>query len=463
MDIKLFYDRGTIVLETNTPLSVPYFFKFDERIGKFRALAIYYPQALRYFSSKGYKVVDKVLDLVRGSLYSRLKLRLRNYQKEALNRWLERGSRGVVVLPTGAGKTIVALAAIEYYKCPTLIIVPTLDLMDQWEVKIREYFRTTIGRYGGGRHDIGFITISTYDSAYINAEILGNKFKLLVFDEVHHLPSSGYRQIAELSAAPYRLGLTATPEREDGLHEDLPYLTGTVVYRRFTKDLSGKYLADFDIVTIRVRLTKEERKKYRELVDSYNRCFEKYGIKLKTIRDFEKLVMKSAINRELREALLAWHEARRIAFNARGKIEVLRELLRKHRGDKIIIFTEDNEMVRRISEEFLVPEITHKTDSEERKLILRGFKNGDFKVIVTSRVLEEGVDVPDANVAIVLSGTGSRRQYIQRLGRVLRPKRGKAILYELVTSGTKEIKISKRRKRELGEDSVTDKPANSKN
>ena len=463
MDIKLTYDRGTIVLKSTTPISVPYFFKFDDRIEAFRALAVYYPQILKYFLNRGYRVVDKVFDLVKGEISTLLELKLRNYQREALDRWLKRGSRGIIVLPTGAGKTIVALAAINYYKSPTLIVVPTIDLMDQWEMKIREYFKTSIGRYGGGKRSLGFITISTYDSAYINAEILGNKFKLLIFDEVHHLPSSGYRQIAELNAAPYRLGLTATPEREDGLHEDFPYLVGPIVYRRFVKELSGSYLADFDIVTIKIRLSKEERIKYRELVSSYRKCLSKYGIRLRTIKDFEKLIMKSSLNRELREALLAWHEARRIVFNAEGKIEALRELLRKHRGDKIIIFTEDNEMVRRISEEFLVPEITHKTSSEERKLVLRGFRRGDIRVIATSRVLEEGIDVPDANVAIVLSGTGSRRQYIQRLGRILRPKRGKAILYELVTSGTREIRVSQRRRRGLGESNATNKSTNSEN
>jgi len=152
----------------------------------------------------------------------------------------------------------------------------------------------------------------------LNAEFLGNKFMLLIFDEVHHLPSPGYRQIAELNAAPYRLGLTATPEREDNLHLDLGYLVGPVVYRRSPRELAGRYLADFDIVKVRVKLSDEEREKYFELVDKYKRYLSSRGIKIRSIRDFEKLIMRSGLDKEAREALLAWLEARRIAFNAAG-------------------------------------------------------------------------------------------------------------------------------------------------
>ena len=447
--VELSYDRGTIVLRPPS-VPVPPFFKFDHRVDAFRALAVHYPEALRYLRGRGYEVVDRVLDPVRGSLTVVGKLRLRDYQEEALRAWLRAGSRGVVVLPTGAGKTLVALAAMAELKCPTLIVVPTLELMDQWESRVRRLFKTSVGRYGGGRKELGFVTIATYDSAYISAEALGNRFLLLVFDEVHHLPSSGYRQIAELSAAPYRMGLTATPEREDGLHRDLPQLVGGVVYRREVRDLSGSYLADFDVVTVRVSLSEEERERYRRLVERYRSYLRRRGIRMRSLRDFEELVMRSGLDREAREALLAWREARRVAFNAAEKMRVLREILARHRGDKVIIFTDNTEVVRRISRELLIPEITYKTSEEERRAVLGGFRSGKFRAIVTSRVLEEGVDVPDANVAVILSGTASRREFIQRLGRILRPKEGRAVLYELVTSGTKEVRVSRKRKGRLG-------------
>jgi len=453
--IELVYDRGTIILKPTAGIEVPRFFKFDRRVNVFRAFALHYLDALDFFKKRGYKVADYVLKPIEGNLTVIRKPKLRDYQREALKAWLKAGSKGVIILPTGSGKTIVALAAMMYHKCPTLIVVPTLELMDQWESKIRKFFKTDIGRYGGGKKKLGFVTISTYDSAYINAEILGNKFKLLIFDEVHHLPSSGYRQIAELNAALYRLGLTATPEREDGLHVNFPYLIGKIVYYKGVKELSGEYLANFEVITIKVKLKDEERRKYRLLVKKYKDYLRRHGIRIRSLKDFESIIMKSGLDKEAREALLAWREARKIAFNASEKMRVLRELLAKHRGDKIIIFTENTEMVRRISEELLIPEITYKTDDNERKAVLEGFRSGKFRAIVTSRVLEEGVDVPDANIAIILSGTASKREFIQRLGRVLRPKDRRAILYELITTRTKETKISRKRKKALGDVNVT--------
>lgn len=452
MVVKLYYDRGTIVAELLEPLSLPSFFKYDKRINAYRALAIHYRQALEYFEKKGVEVQDSVLKPIEGKITLAENIRLRDYQKEALEFWIKARCRGVIVLPTGAGKTRVALAALNYLKKPTLIVVPTIELMEQWEKRLKKFFKVKIGRFWGGSKYIGFITISTYDSAYINAEILGNKFELIIFDEVHHLPSPGYRQIAELNAAPYRLGLTATPEREDNLHLDLDYLVGRIVYCKVVKEFKGRFLADFEVRTIRVKLSEKERKIYKELVKKYKEYLRKHNIKIKSINDFEKIIMRSGLDREAREALLAWREARKIAFNASEKMKVLKEILAKHRGDKILIFTENNEMVRRISEELLIPEITYKTKPVERRAILEGFRLGKFKAIVTSRVLEEGVDVPDANVAIVLSGTASRREFIQRLGRILRPKEGKAVLYEIVTSGTSETRVSSKRRRVLKSD-----------
>ena len=140
-------------------------------------------------------------------------------------------------------------------------------------------------------------------------------------------------------------------------------------------------------------------------------------------------------------------EARRLPFNAEAKLERLRELLARHRRDRIIIFTDSNELVRKISTLFLIPEITYKTPKEERKKIMAMFREGTINAIVTSHVLEEGGDVPEANVAVIISGTGSRREFVQRLGRVLRPKNSKrAVLYEIVTKGTGEVYVSRRRK-----------------
>ena len=445
----LTYDRGTLILKTDFLISdLLNIFRFDERINAYRCYAYHYSRVLKIFEKIGLEIEDNVLDPVKCNWSIRKNISLRGYQSEALDAWFKNDCKGIIVLPTGTGKTRIALAILSRLMEPTLIVVPTIELMKQWYNKIQAFFNVSIGFYGGGKKNIRCITIATYDSAYINIEFLGNKFKLIVFDEVHHLPSPGYRQIAEMSAAPYRLGLTATPEREDNLHLDLNTLVGEIVYSRKVSEFPRKYLAEYRIETIRVKLSEEERKLYLENMEKYRRYLEKHNLRLRSIRDFEKIIMKSGLDREAREVILAWHNARKIAFNAVAKIDILKKILSKHRGDRILIFTENNEVVRKISTNLLIPEISYKTDDKEREKILSGFKKGLINIIVTSRVLEEGIDVPDANVAIILSGTGSKREFIQRLGRILRPKDGKqAVLYEIITSGTKEIRISRRRRK----------------
>src|SRR5690349_15550676 len=161
-------------------------------------------------------------------------LSLRDYQQRALNNWDKAGKRGCVVLPTGSGKTVIGIKAIEMVNSASLIVVPTIDLMDQWTSVLSKYFTNVkIGNLGGGSEFVQAITVSTYDSAYIRASNLGNKFAFIIFDEVHHLAAPGYRSIAEQMASPFRLGLTATIEREDNLHKELPRLVGGIVFQAF--------------------------------------------------------------------------------------------------------------------------------------------------------------------------------------------------------------------------------------
>jgi superfamily II DNA or RNA helicase len=159
------------------------------------------------------------------------------HQSEALNCWKQAGRRGVVVLPTAAGKTYLAQLAMQATPRSTLIVVPTLDLMHQWYAHLKAAFPDAeVGLLGGGSRDKTPILISTYDSATIHAEALGNQYAMLVFDECHHLPTDFYRVIAEYAIAPYRLGLTATPDRSDGRHNDLNALIGSEVYRKTPKN-----------------------------------------------------------------------------------------------------------------------------------------------------------------------------------------------------------------------------------
>jgi len=441
--LELVYDRGTILLVGAPPsFKPPPYFRYDPRVRAYRALAKDYWRALSDLPG----VRDSVLSEPECA-WSSASIPLRPYQEDALEAWLASGMRGVVVLPTGAGKTRVALAAVAELRCPTLVVVPTLELVDQWSREVRRLLRMEAAEFTGESKEVGCVTVATYSSAYLNAEQLGNRFRLLVFDEVHHLPGEAYRQIAELAAAPWRMGLTATPERPDGLHQLLPDLVGPIVYRASPSELRGRYLAEFEVVRIHVDMPESERKKYEALVERYERILSSLGLRVRTREDFEKLVLLSSRSLEAREALLSLLEARKLAFSAEAKLEKLAEILEKHRGDKIIIFTDSNELVRRISLRFLIPEITHKTSKDERRIVLEMFRKGEVRAIVTSHVLEEGVDVPDASVAVVISGTGSPREFIQRLGRLLRPREGKkAILYELVARGTREVYVSRRRR-----------------
>jgi superfamily II DNA or RNA helicase len=241
--------------------------------------------------------------------------------------------------------------------------------------------------------------------------------------------------------------LTATYEREDGRHTDLERLVGGKIYEIGVEKLTGKHLAEYTTRKIVTDLTDEERVEYERYYVVFTDFLKTRRIVLRTPRDFQRFVMRTGRDPKAREALLARNRARQIALNSRTKLDALAEILTEHPGERTIIFTEHNSLVYAISREFLIPAITHTTPKEERAEILDKFRTGQYRTIVTSKVLEEGIDVPEASVGVILSGSGSKREYKQRLGRILRKKEGKlAILYEIVSKGTTEIGISRRRK-----------------
>lgn len=448
MGLVITWDRGTILLEGEVPNEIKTlsFIKFDGRVGKYRALAIYYPRLLAVAKSLGQEVEDRVWGLQCGEVRPASEVKLRAYQEEALRAWM-RTKRGVVVMPTGSGKTHVAIAAIAQLKEPALVVVPTVELVQQWHAKLRHYFPGRVGVWYGEEKRESCITIITYDSAYTAVEAIGNRYKLLVFDEVHHLPSQSYRQIAELSPAPHRLGLTATPERADGLHVDLDWLVGPVVYRITASEIRGVWTADYEIEIIKVRLRENEAKLYKELEAKYLAYLRKKGLKFRSPSDFQKLVILSGRDPRAKEALDAWHEMRRLVLETEAKVDAVGEILSRHRGSKILIFTEYTSLARSVSERYLIPLITHDMSPYEREQIMAMFRRGEVKAIVTGKVLDEGVDVPDVDVVVILGGTSSARQFIQRMGRALRLKPHKAKIYEVVTASTREVHTARRRKK----------------
>ena len=444
--MELTFDHGTVLVkgDIRVPNST-----WDERFRSYRAMALYYKDIVDFLKTSGFDLTDSVLDLIPcPELQSSVVLR--DYQKQALDAWIANGNRGIIVLPTGSGKTLVGIEAISLLNTPTLVVAPTLDLVDQWRTRLKKEFKIEVGVLGGGDWDIKAVTVSTYDSAYIHADKLGNRFGLLIFDEVHHLPAAGYRNIAEMFAAPYRMGLTATFEREDGLHEELNRLVGGKVFEKRVKELTGTHLSPFRLEKIAAELTEDEKEEYSKNQKVFSDYLARINLTIRSPADFQKLVMRSGRDPNARRALLARNKARDIAYNSISKIGKLSEILKKHNESKIFIFTEHNKLVHRISKEFLIPSITYRTTSKERSETLDRFRSGIYRAVVTSKVLDEGIDVPDADVGIILSGTGSERAFIQRLGRILRKKEGKeAVLYEIVSAETSEVNTSRRRKRPL--------------
>jgi superfamily II DNA or RNA helicase len=445
----LSFDRGTLLLHPPPPGKAWIdYATWDDRVERFRLSALYYRRLIEALRAEGTPLVDKACESSSLTLVPALEMTPYPHQRAALTAWLAAGRRGVVVLPTGAGKTYLAQLALQATQQSTLIVVPTLDLLHQWYAHLLAAFPDApVGLLGGGSHDHTPLLVATYDSAAIHAEPLGNRYALLIFDECHHLPGEFTRVIAEYSLAPYRLGLTATLERSDGKHADLRDLIGPEVYRTSVAALSGTVLAAHRIVRLTVRLSQRERQRYDALLKTRNCFLRQRGIGLGSLTGWQDFVRASARSRAGRSAMLAHREARAIAFGTAGKLRVLADLLAQHHPARTLIFTDDNAMVYRISREYLIPAITHKTPVKERHDILQRFRTGEYPVVVTSRVLNEGVDVPEASIAIVLSGTGSRREYVQRLGRILRRREGKlAVLYEVVAEATSEEQVSRRRR-----------------
>jgi superfamily II DNA or RNA helicase len=276
---------------------------------------------------------------------------------------------------------------------------------------------------------------------------MGAGFGLLIFDEEHHLPGKCRREAAILSAAGMRLGLTATPERSDGLHRDLDWLIGPVVYQMPFEKAKGSTLADFDVVRIPVALNDSEQASYdqcsrviRQFIASRREDLPSYT--------WQDLCRESGEDPEARYAQKAYYYKQSIENRAAEKLRVLEDIFRLHSGQQILVFAGSNAMAVEVSKRFLVPTILSHTRKRERLAVLRGFAEGLFTVLVANRVLDEGVDVPEAKVAVVIGGQASTRQAKQRLGRVLRRSgNARATLYEVVCENTKEVERSRKRRR----------------
>ena len=397
--------------------------------------------------SEGLRIIDRTgLIITNNEKIGDLELSvsLRPYQEEALSEWIRHRYRGVIALPTGAGKTIIGLGALVKLSVPTLIVVYTKEQLSEWLDKIRRFVKGStklIGEFYSEKKIIKPITVITYQSAFRNIDLLKDKFSLIIIDEVHHLPADKFRAIAEGILAPYRLGLSATPYREDGRHEELFGLVGGIVYSKTLTDLiSAGFIAPFNIIPVVVPLEERLRTRYREL--------RKRFFALAKGREIRELIQAAALGEQsAKQALQIMNEIRRILLSSEKKLDAIKEIVERElkNNSKIIIFTQYISQAKKLGKKLGAPVVTSKTNKNTRNLVFNLFKNNRYKVLILTTLGDEGIDIPDANVGIIVSGTSSTRQFIQRLGRLLRPAEGKtARLYYVALKDTQEERTMKR-------------------
>ncbi len=350
---------------------------------------------------------------------------LRDYQKEAVTKF-ELGGSGVVVLPCGAGKTLVGAATMAEIKTNTLILVTNTVSARQWrdELLARTSLKEEdIAEYSGSTKDIGPVTIATYQilttkrkGEFAHLELLNARdWGLIIYDEVHLLPAPIFKMTADLQAR-RRLGLTATLVREDGRESDVFSLIGPKRFDAPWKDIEAQgYIAPASCYEVRVSLPDEVRMDYA----------------------------------------IADQDARfRIAATAAAKMPIIRELLKKHKGEPTLIIGQYLDQIQEVSQALGIPKLTGETPVDEREQLFAQFRRGDLSALVVSKVANFSIDLPEASVAIQISGAfGSRQEEAQRLGRLLRPKANgrSASFYTLVARDTVEQDFAQNRQRFLAE------------
>jgi len=351
---------------------------------------------------------------------------LRGYQQDSVDVFhaggSDRGGSGVIVLPCGSGKTIIGIGVMAKCKMWTLILTTNITALRQWKQELIDKTTLTaddIGEYSGERKEIKPVTIATYNiltyrkskvSKFPHFSLFNREdWGLIIYDEVHLLPAPVFRYTAEIQAK-RRLGLTATLVREDGRETDVFSLIGPKKYDVPWKDLEKQgWIATATCMEVRVSLSEELRIKY---------------------------------------AASTLRKKYRIASENPAKVGVVEELIEHHKNDLVLVIGQYINQLEHLAAEFNAPIITGKVENSERDKLYTAFRNGGIKLLVVSKVANFAVDLPDANVAIQVSGTfGSRQEEAQRLGRILRPKLNGSIarFYSVVTRDTQDQEFAAKR------------------
>ncbi|MCL2520107.1 MAG: DEAD/DEAH box helicase [Spirochaetaceae bacterium] len=357
-------------------------------------------------------------------------LQLRPYQVASTNNFLGDGKVGygfgVIVLPCGAGKTVVGIDVMSKVQNETLILAANIAAARQWkrEILAKTYVKPEdIGEYSGDFKEIKPITIATYqimvwrkdkEAEFEHFKLFSSRnWGLIIYDEAHLLPAPVFRITAEIQSV-HRLGLTATLVREDGAESDVFSLIGPKRYDVAWRDLEKQgYIATANCIEVKVALTAEEELKY---------------------------------------ATASPRAKMRIASEGEAKLAIVNKLLSKHEGESILIIGQYLNQLNLVAGNLKAPIITGQTPNGERDRIYDDFREGKIKVLVVSKVANFSIDLPDASVAIQLSGTfGSRQEEAQRLGRIIRPKDRPSYFYSVVSRFTEEELFSANRQKFLAE------------
>jgi superfamily II DNA or RNA helicase len=452
--ILLHFDRGTLRLDGAAARTLPTVV-WDERVAAWRAPAHRYASIVRHAASAGLDLRDEVAAHLRTSTGVWSVPELRPYQSDALHAWRAFGSRGLVALPTGSGKTIVAVAALAGASTPALILCPTRALLEQWERELQRFYGGPIGVVGDGARQIEAVTVMTFESAYRQLDMVGHRFAVLVVDEAHHFAGGMRAEALEMCVAPMRLGLTATaPDAGSAAERCLEDLIGPLVCEVGVRELLGVHLADLEVTRLAVRLEPDEAAAYAR---DHRPFAELRGAFARANPEADWASTMRAIARTAagRGAIAGYRRAVALASFPRAKRLLLATLIARHRGDKSLIFTCSTDDAYAIALEHLVPVLTAETGRSERREILERYREGRYRALASACVLNEGVNVPDARVAIIVAGRFGRREHVQRIGRVLRPAPGKvALVYELVTSDTVDDGRARARRRRLAAQSA---------
>jgi len=360
-------------------------------------------------------------------------LELRDYQKEAIEKWRQRGQRGILVLPTGTGKTYIALAVIKEeigQNGKVAVIVPTIVLAQQWQSKIYQYVGIKPSLYYTHEKGIGKITIFVVNSAYLNRHLL-QYFSLVVVDEIHHLSAPTWKQIVEVIKDKKVMGLTATPENA---------ILPIVYYMGIGLAREKKAVVNVEIRPVFAELTYGERIQYEQI----DQAIRDIARKLDSAKAYGDKTAIETLDRKLK---IMANKRKQLMSEVKDKAIKVLEIARVHPNEKILVFTESIKGAERIAQVLNDNGIKSMTIHSQkgkatRNAILQEWGKG-FRVLIAVRSLDEGVDIPDVSIGIIVATGKTIRQLTQRLGRILRPapNKEKAIMYVVLARNTYETSI----------------------